>query len=109
MNVVVMAAPRNLVGDSARLMKDEENADGNDSPTAKKPKFERFPLNRWEFAAAIAVFFVFSTGLFCVYLTMPAAQYGKIKLPRTISDLRMLKYVSLLLFCFIHFAIDVGF
>ncbi|KAI4346392.1 hypothetical protein L6164_007290 [Bauhinia variegata] len=87
----MMAAPRNLMGDPGRLLRDEENAEEDDSPSGKKPKFERFPLNRWEFAAAIGVFFVFATGLFCIYLTMPAAEYGKIKLPRTVSDLRMLK------------------
>ncbi|KAJ7969700.1 SNARE associated Golgi protein family [Quillaja saponaria] len=86
-----MAAPRNLTGDAGRLLRDEENAKEDDSPTGKRPKFERFPLNRWEFSAAVGVFLVFSTGLFCIYLTMPAAEYGKIKLPRTISDIRMLK------------------
>lgn len=74
-------------------VRDEENVD--DSPTTKKPigaKLEgKFPLTGWEFAAALGVFLVFSTGLFCIYLTMPAAEYGKLKLPRTISDLRLLK------------------
>ncbi|KAI4352864.1 hypothetical protein L6164_007075 [Bauhinia variegata] len=87
----MMAAPRNLMGDTGRLLRDEENADEDDSPYGKKPKFERFPLNKWEFVAAFGVFFVFSTGLLCIYLTMPEAEYGKIKLPRTVSDLRMLK------------------
>lgn len=92
-----MAAPRNLTGDGGvRLLRDEENAkaaeeEEDDSPSGKKPKSDRFPLSRWEFAAAIGVFFVFSAGLFCIYLTMPPAEYGKLKLPRTISDLRMLK------------------
>ncbi|XP_062097351.1 uncharacterized membrane protein At4g09580-like [Humulus lupulus] len=90
-----MAAPRNLTGDGAvRLLRDEENAkaeEDDDSPSGKKPKSDRFPLSRWEFAAAIGVFMVFSAGLFCIYLTMPPAEYGKLKLPRTISDLRMLK------------------
>ncbi|KAF3445395.1 hypothetical protein FNV43_RR10571 [Rhamnella rubrinervis] len=88
-----MAAPRNLTVDVvARLNKDEENAkEEDDSPTGKKPKFDRFPLTSWEIAAAIAVFLIFSTGLFFIYLTIPVAEYGKLKLPRTISDLRMLK------------------
>ncbi|KAL3565567.1 hypothetical protein D5086_033613 [Populus alba] len=72
-------------------MRDEEKAKEDDSPSAKRAKFERFPLTRWELAAALGVFFVFSSGLFCIYLTMPAAEYGKLKLPRTISDLRLLK------------------
>lgn len=93
-NVLMMAAPRNLINDGGRL-RDEEGAKFEDSPTSKKPvgaKLEgRFPLTKWEFAAALGVFLIFSTGLFCIYLTMPAADYGKMKLPRTISDLRMLK------------------
>lgn len=96
-SVLSMAAPRSLVVDSGmRLVMDEEK-NGEDSPTTKKPigaKLEgKFPLTRWEFAVAVAVFLVFSTGLFCIYLTMPAADYGKIKLPRTIADLRLLKWV----------------
>jgi uncharacterized membrane protein YdjX (TVP38/TMEM64 family) len=87
-----MAAPRSLVIDTAKMV-DEENAE--DSPTSKKPigaKSEgKFPLSRSELAVALTVFIVFSTGLFSIYLTMPAADYGKIKLPRTISDLRLLK------------------
>ncbi|KAG6648623.1 hypothetical protein I3843_07G157100 [Carya illinoinensis] len=88
-----MAAPRNQIGESGRLLRDEENAAGEKdvSPTCKKPKSERFLLSRWEFTAALGIFFIFSSGLFCIYLTMPAADYGKLKLPRTISDLRMLK------------------
>ncbi|XP_062022782.1 uncharacterized membrane protein At4g09580-like [Rosa rugosa] len=90
----MMAAPRNLVG-----LRDEENAkvaaeddqQDDDWSTGKKPKSERLPLSRWEVAAALSVFFIFSSGLFCVYLTMPAADYGKLKLPRTIADLRLLK------------------
>lgn len=88
-----MAAPRSLLIDTSRLNIDEENAE--DSPTTKKPigaKLEgKVPLNRWEFVAAFGVFVIFSTGLFCIYLTMPAAEYGKLKVPRTIADLRLLK------------------
>nr|DAD39203.1 TPA_asm: hypothetical protein HUJ06_013526 [Nelumbo nucifera] len=92
LNILTMAAPRSLVVDVGRL-RDVENAK-EDSPTSKKPigaKLERFPLSHWELAAAASVFLLFSTGLFCVYLTMPAADYGKIKLPRSIADLRILK------------------
>ncbi|KAJ1424913.1 SNARE associated Golgi protein [Sesbania bispinosa] len=83
-----MAAPRNVT-----VLRDEENGGEpeDDSPSAKKPKSERFPFNTWEFAAAVTVFFVFSTGLFCIYLTMPAAASANLKLPRTLSDLRLLK------------------
>ncbi|KAI5567608.1 hypothetical protein POPTR_013G113000v4 [Populus trichocarpa] len=94
-----MASARNLVVEIAAgnergkvlTMRDEEKAKEDDSPSAKRSKFERFPLTRWELAAALGVFLVFSTGLFCIYLTMPAADYGKLKLPRSISDLRLLK------------------
>ncbi|CAN1240564.1 Uncharacterized membrane protein At4g09580 [Linum grandiflorum] len=97
-----MAAPRSiaveiggLTGSSGGInrigMRDEEKAKDDDSPSSKKSKLERFPCSRWEFAAAISVFLVFSTGLFCIYRTMPAAEYGKLKIPRTVSDLRLLK------------------
>ncbi|KAK1436456.1 hypothetical protein QVD17_02236 [Tagetes erecta] len=88
-----MAAPRILTVDPERLNRDVEMAE--DSPTSKKHvgvEFEkRFPLSRWEIMVAAGVFFVFAIGLFCIYQTMPAAEYGKIKLPRSISDLRILK------------------
>ncbi|XP_072973650.1 uncharacterized membrane protein At4g09580-like [Typha angustifolia] len=52
----------------------------------------RSPLTRWEAAAALAVFLLFVTGIFSIYLTMPQAEYGKIlRLPRTLSDVRVLK------------------
>ncbi|KAJ6422105.1 hypothetical protein OIU84_027113 [Salix udensis] len=95
-----MASTRNIVGGETTTgnergrvltMRDEERAKEDDSPSAKRAKFERFPLTRWELAASLGVFFVFSTGLICIFLTMPAAEYGKLKLPRTISDLRLLK------------------
>ncbi|KAJ4845097.1 hypothetical protein Tsubulata_037918 [Turnera subulata] len=86
-----MASARNLAGESKVGLRDEEKAKQEDSPTGKRAKFERFPLSRWEFTAALGVFLVFSTGLFCIYRTMPAAEYRQLKLPRTISDLRQLK------------------
>ncbi|KAE9611397.1 hypothetical protein Lal_00011677 [Lupinus albus] len=95
----MIAAPRNVTvsGDAPFLLRDIENGGGvaadeeEDSPSAKKPKSEKFPFNTWEFAIAIGFFFVFSIGLFCIYLTMPPAEKGHIKLPRTLSDLRLLK------------------
>ncbi|KAG8378407.1 hypothetical protein BUALT_Bualt08G0134200 [Buddleja alternifolia] len=87
---ISMAAPRSLVAEtSIRLVdRDEENVE---SPTRKRFKADKFPLSRWEFAAALGVFLVFSTGLCCIYLTMPAAEYEMLKLPRTLADLRLLK------------------
>lgn len=99
-----MAAARILIGDIGNnrpIMKDEENAKEDDSPSSKKLKLERFPFTRWEFAAALGVFFVFSSGLFCIYLTMPTSVYVNLKLPRTVSDLRLLKYVFCCLFIYL--------
>ncbi|OIT39448.1 PREDICTED: uncharacterized membrane protein At4g09580-like [Nicotiana attenuata] len=91
-----MAAPRSIVVETGRF--DEEKrvdmssvAAELDSPTGKRYKEGKFPLSRWEFGAAFAVILVFSTGFLCIYLSMPAPEYAQLKLPRTISDLRILK------------------
>ncbi|GLT52209.1 hypothetical protein SLA2020_255620 [Shorea laevis] len=86
-----MAAPRNVLRDEESAAEANGTREDHDSPTGKRFKSDRFPLSRWEFAAFLGVFLIFSTGLFCIYLTMPAAEYGKLKLPRTMSDLRLLK------------------
>ncbi|MED6169127.1 hypothetical protein PIB30_018465 [Stylosanthes scabra] len=87
-----MPAPRSVTAvDTGRLLRDLENNGEDDSPASKKPKSDRFPLNSCEFAAAVAVFFLFALGLFYIYLTMPASEFGRIKLPRTLADLRLLK------------------
>ncbi|KAL8172572.1 hypothetical protein V2J09_024376 [Rumex salicifolius] len=89
-----MVASRSLTVDEGRLsLRDEENAAKlEDSPSSKKLKLDsRFPLTRGEMAAAMGVVLIFLVGLSCIFRTMPAAQYGQIKLPRTISDLRLLK------------------
>ncbi|KAK4422865.1 putative membrane protein [Sesamum alatum] len=70
---------------------DKEEEKNVVSPRGKKYKGEKFPLSRWEFVAAFGVFLVFSTGLFCIYLTMPTAEYQMLKLPRNLADLRLLK------------------
>ncbi|KAH0897650.1 hypothetical protein HID58_047218 [Brassica napus] len=83
----VMAPTRNLI-------RDEELgtiSDEDDSPSGKRSKLDRFPISRWELAVSLGVFLVFSSGLFCIYITMPAAELGKLNLPRSISDLRLLK------------------
>lgn len=83
--------------DTGRLARDEQkildlpDTYAEDSPTAKRFKEGKFTLSCWEFGAALAVFMLCLTGLVCIYLTMPASEYGKLKLPRNISDLRMLK------------------
>lgn len=76
--------------------RDEESAGsgaGEDSPTSKKPRSDvRSPLSRWELAAAVSVFVVFSVGLFCIVLTIPEVEYDRIlHLPRNLADLRILK------------------
>ncbi|TYI39077.1 hypothetical protein ES332_A02G074100v1 [Gossypium tomentosum] len=89
-----MAAPRNVLRDeesAAAALLNNSSKEDDDSPTGKRLKSERFPVSRWELAAFFGVFLIFSTGLFCIYLTMPATEYGKLKIPRSISDLRLLK------------------
>lgn len=93
-----MAAPRSLAIDVGKLMRDDEMGKIVDSPHEKKSKLGGFPLSRSELVAFVCVFFVFSIGLYVIYSTMPSAEYGRIKLPRTISDLRLLKYVPISLF-----------
>lgn len=70
-----------------------ENASGEESPTGKKSKTDaRFPLSRTEMAAAISIFILFSIGLVCVLFTMPKADDDRmLKLPRNLTDLRILK------------------
>ncbi|XP_020591319.1 uncharacterized membrane protein At4g09580-like [Phalaenopsis equestris] len=75
--------------------RDEESAasGGEDSPTSKKPRSDaKFPLSRFELAAAIAVFLTFVVGILSIFSTMPRGEYDKIlRLPRSLSDLRLLK------------------
>lgn len=78
-----------------RVAHDEESAfsAGEDSPTSKKPRLDaRFPLSRCELAAAITVFLTFIVGILSIFSTMPKDEYEKIlRLPRSLSDLRILK------------------
>ncbi|XP_058087756.1 uncharacterized membrane protein At4g09580-like [Magnolia sinica] len=90
----MMAAPRTFTTDSfLGRQRDEENAKEDSPKKPPAPKSDgRFPLSQWELAAAITVFLLFVAGLFCIYLTMPPAEYNKIlRLPRTVSDLRILR------------------
>ncbi|XP_078440999.1 putative membrane protein At4g09580 [Wolffia australiana] len=86
------------MGGQRNMQRDEEIgrscSSDEDSPASKKlPRMDvRFPLTRWEFMAASSLFFLLSTGLFLVYLCMPAEEYGEVlRLPRSISDIRELK------------------
>ncbi|KAL2467631.1 putative membrane protein [Forsythia ovata] len=86
-----MVAPRGLMVESGGRVLDRDEEKNAESPTGKMFKAEKLPLSRWEFAAALGVFLVFSSGLLCIYLTMPAAEYGVLKLPRSLADIRILK------------------
>ncbi|KAL9234627.1 hypothetical protein vseg_009480 [Gypsophila vaccaria] len=87
-----MAAPRIVIVGGGGVGGDEESGKIEDSPTSKKPRIEgRFPLNRGEVFVATTVMAVFGFGLFFIFWRIPVSQYGKIKLPRTISDLQILK------------------
>ncbi|XP_008782261.2 uncharacterized membrane protein At4g09580-like [Phoenix dactylifera] len=76
-------------------VRDVESALAEEFPTTKKPvgaRDAKFPLTRGEAAAAASVFTIFVVGLFCIYVTMPEADYDKIlRLPRNLADLRVLK------------------
>ncbi|KAJ6845376.1 putative membrane protein-like [Iris pallida] len=52
----------------AVAVRDEESGGGaDDSPASKRTKaIHRFPLSRWELAAAVSVFLLFSVGIFCI-------------------------------------------
>ncbi|RWV90228.1 hypothetical protein GW17_00047587 [Ensete ventricosum] len=50
------------------------------------------PLSRRDLAAAAAVFAIFGVGLAGLYLSMPASDYSFLKLPRTLEDIRILRF-----------------
>ncbi|RRT43739.1 hypothetical protein B296_00042340 [Ensete ventricosum] len=50
------------------------------------------PLSRRDLAAAAAVFAIFVVGLAGLYLSMPASDYSFLKLPRTLEDIRILRF-----------------
>ncbi|KAL6525222.1 hypothetical protein OROMI_030815 [Orobanche minor] len=87
---ISMAAARIMVAETGggRMLDRDEIAK---TPIDGKYKADKSPLSRWEFLAALGVFLVFSSGLLCIYLTMPAAEYEMLKLPRNLADLRLLK------------------
>ncbi|KAG6390294.1 hypothetical protein SASPL_148026 [Salvia splendens] len=90
---ISMAAPRGVYAESGGGVRalDEDRERNADSPTDKKYRAEKSPPSRWEFVAALGVFLSFSSALLFIYLTMPAADYDILKLPRTLADLRLLK------------------
>ncbi len=52
-----------------------------------------FPLSFWEVTVATTVVLGFVLGLLGVYLTMPSSDYSFLKLPRTLEDLQILRFV----------------
>ncbi|GJV11293.1 uncharacterized membrane protein-like protein [Tanacetum coccineum] len=91
-----MAAPRSLTVEPERLIiirGDLEMGEQQlDSPANKKNLgTTRFPLTRWQFGLVFSLFLVFAIGLLSIYRNMPPLEYGQLKLPRSISDLRILK------------------
>lgn len=53
------------------------------------------PLSRRDLAAATVVFAIFGVGLAGLYLSMPASDYSFLKLPRTLEDIRILRFEHL--------------
>ncbi|CAI9764077.1 unnamed protein product [Fraxinus pennsylvanica] len=86
-----MVAPRGLVLEAGGRVLDKDEEKNAESSSGKKSKAEKFPISRWEFGAALGVFMVFSTGLLFIYISMPSAEYGMLKLPRNLADLRLIK------------------
>lgn len=66
----------------------------------------RFPLSFWEVTVASTVLLGFVLGLLGVYLTMPPSDYSFLKLPRTLEDLQILRFVFIFaVFCYIEFGL----
>ncbi|XP_042485903.1 uncharacterized membrane protein At4g09580 [Macadamia integrifolia] len=54
-------------------------------------KGSKFPLTFWETTIGLGVIASFVLGLLGVYYTMPASDYGFLKLPRSLEDLQILR------------------
>ncbi|KAK1302053.1 putative membrane protein [Acorus calamus] len=75
--------------------RDEEKGGGGgdddeESPTTSKKSWRRFPLTRWELVSVVGVALVFASGVSCIYFFLPYSSPA-LKLPRSVSDLRILK------------------
>ena len=71
--------------------------DGGDSARSEA----KFPLSSWEVTVASTVLLGFVLGFLGVYLTMPSSDYSFLKLPRTLEDLQLLRYLLLFFFIFL--------
>ena len=65
--------------------------EGRDEIKGSKPSF---PVSFWEVTVASTVVMGFVLGLIGVYLTMPASDYSFLKLPRSLEDLQILRFVG---------------
>lgn len=76
----------------------------------KARKTSKFPLSSLEVAGACTVVLGFGLGLLCVYLTMPESDYSFLKLPRTLKDLRILRYqIHLDVWSIFHYDLHLDF
>lgn len=58
-------------------------------------RISRLPLSTFELIVVLGIFGMFSIALLCIYITMPSVDHKLLKLPRTVSELRILtEYVS---------------
>lgn len=77
---------------SSSSSSDNGNVVNNRSKKSSSPS--KFPLSFGEILVACGVVLGFVFGLLGVYLTMPASDYSFLKLPRTLQDLQILRYLK---------------
>lgn len=53
-------------------------------------RVSRLPLSTFELIVVLGIFGMFSIALLCIYITMPSVDHKLLKLPRTVSELRIL-------------------
>lgn len=70
-----------------------ENGGGVDVRFAEVGSKGKFPLSVWEVSVASMVVLGFLLGFIGVYLTMPASDYSFLKLPRSLEELQILRYI----------------
>lgn len=70
--------------------RDEESALSS-SPQRKWKPDNSFPLSQSELAAIVMIFTVFCVALLSIYWTMPDLDSDKLKVPRTLAEVRVLK------------------
>ena len=93
-----MIGARNLHGEGGPRPRDEEIgracSSDEDSPASKKPFRSdfQFSLTRLEIFVGLSLSLLFCSGVFFVYISIPEGEYEEVlRLPRSISDIRVLK------------------